>query len=140
MAGDRAALTIKGLPQLTRACDQIQKRFEPSLAQAAQAVARDVVAGARSYARSPQAKLAASTLNAGTQGDAGTVTSTSALFAGAEFGGRGRPSTMQFPPHMGKRGYFLYPWMRANSAKLQKHWDAGVDEAMAPWDYKPGLG
>lgn len=140
MPADRPAFTIKGLPQLTRACDKIQNRFEPALAKAAQAVARDVVAGARSHARSPQAQLAASTLNAGAQGDAGTVTSTSALFAGAEFGGRGRPSTMQFPPHMGKRGYFLYPWMRANSAKLQEHWDAGVDEAMDPWDYKPGLG
>lgn len=139
MPSDRPSLDIKGATQLVRACDQINKRFPDAMSKAAAAVARDVVRGAQSYARSAQARLAASTLNAGTAELAGTVSSTAALFPGAEFGGQGRPSTMQFPPHLGKRGYFLYPYMRANSDKLQKLWDDGVDEAMEPWDYKPGV-
>lgn len=35
------------------------------------------------------------------------------FFYGLEFGGQGRASTMQFRPHLGKRGYFFHPTMRA---------------------------
>lgn len=31
---------------------------------------------------------------------------------GSEFGGQGRPRTMQFLPHRGKDGYFLWPSVR----------------------------
>lgn len=132
-----ADVDIKGLPQFARALDRIQKNFPETTREAAHAIARDVVAGARSFARSSQAQLAATTLRAGVDGQAGTVTSNSGIFAGAEFGGQGRPSTMQFPPHRGKRGYFLYPWMRQNAERLNDRWDKAVNDAMEPWDYRP---
>lgn len=128
---------VKGLRELIRATDDIQNRFLPVMTDAATDVARMVVTAARSAARSPQQRLAASTLNAGADGAAGTVSSNAPFFAGAEFGGGNRPNTRQFPPHRGKRGYFLYPSMRANAAALNRRWDEGVEEAMAAWDYKP---
>lgn len=133
-----ADVEVKGLPQLIRATGKIQKDLPDRTQEAAASIARDIVAGARGYARTPQASLAASTLSAGTDGQAGTVTSTAAMFAGAEFGGGMRASTRQFPPYMGKRGYFLYPWMRAHAQRLNDQWDKAIDDAMAVWDYKPG--
>ena len=35
---------------------------------------------------------------------------------GAEFGGGRRPRTRQFPPHLGRQGYFVYPTVRAFAA------------------------
>lgn len=130
---------IKGLPQLLKACDKIPKAMEAETQDAARQVAREVVSGARGAARSPQQALAASTLSAGTDGDGGTVGSTWAGFAGSEFGGGARPTTRQFPPYRGKRGYFLYPSMRANASRLNEIWDDAMDRVGELWDYKPGV-
>lgn len=135
MADANTKIDIKGLPQFIRALNKIQSDFEPETEKAAQDIARMVVAGGRGNARTPQARLAASSLNAGVENGAGTVRSNSPIFTGAEFGGRMRPVTMQFPPHRGKRGYFLYPWMRANAQKLNDRWDRAIADAMEPWDY-----
>lgn len=132
-------MTVEGLPQLVRACDKISKDLERKTDAAAEDVARDVVSNARNAARTPQARLAASSLTTGTSGDGATVESSSPIFTGAEFGGRARPTTQQFPPHKGKRGYFLYPSMRARADQLNKHWENAIDDAMATWDYKPGV-
>lgn len=49
---------------------------------------------------------------------------------GAEFGGRGRPSTRQFQPHRGKRGYFLWPTVRRDSDRTQKTYSAALADAL----------
>ena len=138
MPGDNEIdLTVKGIPELARAVTKIEKNFDVDFKGAAAQVARDVVAGARQRAASRQQQLAASTLNAGVRGSAGTVTSNSPIFPGAEFGGGMRSTTRQFPPYRGKRGYFLYPSIRSNAARLNKIWDGALQDAMDPWDYTP---
>lgn len=49
---------------------------------------------------------------------------------GAEFGGQGRPSTRQFRPHRGKRGYFLWPAVRQDSDRIQAAYSAALDAAL----------
>lgn len=134
MVNDGLNVQVKGLKELTRACNDIQRRFPEAMQGAADQVATKVVAGARGAARTPQQRLAASTLN--TMGS-GTLGSTWGGFAGSEFGGGARPNTRQFPPHQGKRGYFLYPSMRRNASSLNAIWDDAIDEAMKPWNYRP---
>ena len=46
------------------------------------------------------------------------------LIWGAEFGGRGRPTTQQFLPHKGTTGYVLYPTVRENRQDI---WEAYSD-------------
>lgn len=127
-------LQIQGLKELARACDKIGARFDDVMKEAATAVASRVVSGARGAARTPQQRLAASTLTA--RGN-GTVGSDWAGFAGSEFGGGMRPETKQFPAYQGKRGYFLYPAMRRNASSLNEIWNDAVDDAMKPWKHKP---
>lgn len=49
---------------------------------------------------------------------------------GAEFGGRGRPTTQQFQPHRGtENGYFLYPTLRASEDQTDEAYVEALDEA-----------
>lgn len=61
------------------------------------------------------------------QGDRQTVGD---VWAGAEFGGRGRPTTQQFRPHQGRRGYFLWPTVRAHSDQTQREYSAALAKAL----------
>lgn len=50
--------------------------------------------------------------------------------AGAEFGGQHRPTTMQFEPWRGSgpdAGYFLYPTIAANSARIEGEYHDALD-------------
>jgi hypothetical protein len=49
---------------------------------------------------------------------------------GAEFGGRGRPTTQQFQPHRGTRGYFLWPTVRERSDDTQERYSEALDTAL----------
>ena len=52
------------------------------------------------------------------------------LIWGAEFGGRGRPTTQQFLPHLGQTGYALWPTIRANHDDIIEAYSAAFDEAV----------
>lgn len=122
---------VKGVRELARACDQINRQMPDDMEATADAIASKVVTGARGAARTPQQRLAASTLS--TMGS-GQLGSSWGGFAGSEFGGGARPSTRQFPPYLGKRGYFLYPSMRRQASTLNAMWDEGIEKAMKPWN------
>lgn len=49
---------------------------------------------------------------------------------GAEFGGRGRPTTQQFQPHRGTQGYFLWPTIRARSDDIQERYSEALLDAL----------
>lgn len=53
------------------------------------------------------------------------------LLWGSEFGGRGRPTTQQFLPHLGTVGYALWPAVRAHSEETQEEYSAALDRALA---------
>jgi hypothetical protein len=51
---------------------------------------------------------------------------------GAEFGGRGRPTTQQFLPHLGQTGYALWPVIRQELPSIMDRYaDALYDAALA---------
>lgn len=139
---------IKGLTQLLRALNKIDKDLQNKVRDASQQIANDLVSGAKNAASTPLQNLAASALKAkrdrvpvvkvGTgmlrPGTRGTD-----IFYGAEFGGGARPTTQQFLPHRGRRGYFLYPTARARSRRYTDLWADAVDDAFKAWNYRaPG--
>jgi len=52
------------------------------------------------------------------------------LIWGAEFGGQARPRTMQFLPHKGTVGYFLWPTVRDDSDYIQERYSSALLDAL----------
>lgn len=147
MAGaERDTVTeIKGMRELLRALNKIPKDLQNDVRDASVQIAEDLVSGAQSKAHTPLQVLAASGLKA--KRDRVPVvrvpktmlrpgTRTTDIFYGAEFGGGRRPSTQQFPEHMGRRGYFLYPTARARGRRYSDLWADAVDHAFKAWNYR----
>jgi hypothetical protein len=57
----------------------------------------------------------------------GSVSISGDAAAGAEFGGRGRPTTQQFKPWLGHTGYFLYPTIRRDSEAINTTYRAALE-------------
>lgn len=49
---------------------------------------------------------------------------------GAEFGGRGRPTTQQFQPWRGQEGYFIFPTIRRDSEAITRDWTEAITDLM----------
>lgn len=47
---------------------------------------------------------------------------------GAEFGGKGRPTTQQFRPHLGTTGYFLWPTIRDRLPWAMDQWLGALED------------
>jgi hypothetical protein len=129
-------LELRGYPEFQKAIKDIDRLFPKTMAETAVNIARDWVSLAQAAAGEPQQALAARDLSAQADELGATITNDSPLFFGAEFGGQGRPETMQFPPYQGKRGYWLYPTARENADRFNAQWEDAVDVAMKPWDHK----
>jgi hypothetical protein len=125
---------IKGYREFIRATDKIERNLPDSLREASVQIARDLVSAASANASTSQANLAAQSLGVNDDPEGASVTNGSPLFFGSEFGGQGRPETMHFPPHNGRRGYWFYPALRENAERFEALWDKGVEAAMIPWD------
>lgn len=132
---------IKGYKEFQKALDEIGRDMPKSMQDAGMTIARDWVAAAKGKASTPQEKIAVNGLSVGgTEETGGSITASSPLWYGAEFGGQGRPSTMHFPPHMGRRGYFFYPAARANADRFNAIWQDGIDKAMEAWNHQERAG
>lgn len=126
---------IEGYQQFQDALGKIVKRLPEETKKAAQQVAKDWISAARNKAPN-SARAAAAALSIGNDQDGATLVNNDPTFFGQEFGGQARPSTMQFPPYRGKRGYWLFPAARENANRFQKIWEAAIDEATESWDRK----
>jgi hypothetical protein len=127
-------LTFTNLDEFLRILDKIVKGLPKEVQdKAAQNVARDWVSAARNKASGTYAQKAASSLSVGNVPEGAKITSNYVGFYGQEYGGGARPETQMFPPHKGKRGYFLAPAGRENSAKFQRVWEAAIDDATKAW-------
>ena len=127
---------IEGMKQFESCLNEIQEQLPKQMKEAAERIAKDWISAARNKASRPQAREAAQALTVGNDSDGATIVNDHPLFYGEEFGGQARPSTMQFPPHQGQRGYFLFPAARENADKFQKVWEAAIDTATKSWDHK----
>ena len=128
---------IKGYTEFQRDTDAIIRDLPQAMHDADLEVAREWLQAAQALATTSQQQLAASSVEVDDQGLQGVdLRSDSPIFYGAEFGGQARPSTMHFPPHMGRRGYWLYPAKRQNEDRFMEIWDKGIQAAMDRWDHK----
>ena len=55
------------------------------------------------------------------------------IFFGAEFGGRRRKTTQQFRPHRGRKGYWFWPQLRADEARMISAYDEAVTGVLREW-------
>lgn len=55
------------------------------------------------------------------------------VFFGAEFGGGRTPRTQQFPPWMGRTGYWFWPTVRRGLPEMRRRYIAALDELAAKW-------
>lgn len=58
------------------------------------------------------------------------------VFFGSEFGGQGRDTTMQFPPHQGKQGYWFWPTLREDTPDIIDQWVTVLDDLADTWRYR----
>jgi hypothetical protein len=132
VADDKA--DIEGYTEFLRATDDIKRTLPEAMRTAANEMASEWVSAARSAASTAQEQIVGASLLVNSAGEGSEIQSHSPMFYGVEFGGRGRPQTMQFPPFQGARGYFFYQARRDNEERFMEIWGKGVDIAMNPWD------
>jgi len=135
--------TVEGL---TAALRSLGPEASKQLRDASQVIAGDLATEARGRAqlvggamqlvapsirgtrdRVPALAMGGSTRIPGRRGDRQTIGD---LLWGAEFGGQGRPSTMQFLPHLGTTGYAFWPAVRAGSDDAMEAWSAALGAAL----------
>lgn len=125
---------IEGYDEFKRDTSKIMHEFPEAMRNAAIDVANTWVQLAQGLANTQYANEAAQAFVVSSDGDGASVTNSSPVFFGSEFGGQARPETMQFPPHNGRTGYWFYPARRANEDQIMQIWDKGVELGMREWD------
>lgn len=136
LGAEATGVSIEGLPELQKALRALDNGLEKELAKANREVATFVASeakGAASGLGGVAAKAAPSVGASSSSGFAGVGLGGGAYpFAGgAEFGGRRRPTTMQFQPWRGagaNAGYFLYPTIRRNAQRIEETYTENVDD------------
>lgn len=125
-------IRVTGLAELRAALERIRPEVAPEVKQANREAAERIRALAKSKASSlggVAAKSAVSLVAAYGANWAGiTIDGYSYPYAlGAEFGGRGRPTTQQFKPWLGTTGYFLYPTIREHAEDILEPYENALE-------------
>jgi hypothetical protein len=131
-----AGVRVEGLNEVNKALRALGGReFQSELRDAGKEVATHVASDARGRAQSlggvaahvaPSISAAAGFTSAGVSFGGGAHPAA----MGAEFGGQGRPTTMQFQPHRGHEGYFIYPSIRDNGEFIERTYLDAVDDIL----------
>lgn len=125
---------IEGYNEFKRDTAKISKVFPEAMRMAAIEVANTWVSLAQANASGGYASEASQAFVIGSDGEGATLTNTSPVFYGSEFGGQSRPETMQFPPYNGREGYWFYPARRDNEDQIMAIWEKGVEASMSEWN------
>jgi hypothetical protein len=132
-------VNVEGLAELRRALKAVSADAPKELNAAAKEVAAFVADDARSTAAGlggVAAHVAPSIKPSGTA-RGGAINLGGAAYPmalGAEFGGRGRPTTQQFQPHLGRTGYFVYPTIRRDGDRIESEFSEKLDDLMRKYD------
>lgn len=126
-------LNVEGLADLRRDLKAISADAPKELVEASKEIASFVADDARDKAAGlggVAARVADTVKGSGTaRGGAITLGGAAHPEAlGAEFGGRGRPTTQQFQPHKGRTGYFVYPAIRDNADEIESAYVEKLDD------------
>lgn len=128
-------IAVHGLDDLSRALKALDPGLQKELRATNKKVAEGVAAKARGRASSiggvaahvaPSLKATAGAKSASVGGGG----SAHPAFGGAEFGGRGRPTTQQFQPWRGSgpgAGYFVYPTIRDEAPRITDDYREAID-------------
>jgi hypothetical protein len=132
-------VNVEGLAELRRALKAVSATAPKELSAAGKEVADFVAADAKDAAGAlggVAAKVAPSiSARASAGGGAlGLGGSSYPMALGAEFGGRGRPTTQQFKPHLGRTGYFVYPTIRRDADRIESEYADKLDDLMRKYD------
>jgi hypothetical protein len=138
--------TFQTVEGLNRALRKLPKLATVQLRDASQDIARDVagIASSRAAGAGRGWSLLGPTIRAGRDrvpvirsggsrripGRKGSRQVVGELLYGTEFGGRRQPRTRQFLPHLGTRGYVLYPTIRGEDANIDRRYSAALRDAL----------
>lgn len=149
--GVEAELQVSGLKETLRAFNRYGKDANKELRQAAGEVADRLVPALilAAGSSSPQAALVAPSIKrrsdrvpvivAGGSRRARPNTrpkrrvTAGDLYFGSEHGGGRRAATRQFPPWIGRGGYWFWPTVRAHLPQLRRAYLAALDDLAAKW-------
>jgi len=137
---------------LRAAIRRLPKTSKKELGKASKAIAGDVAMDARTKAASqagrvggwallgptiraggssiPEVKIGGKRKIKGRSRISGGRQTVGDLLWGLEFGGRARPRTMQFLPHLGQTGYALWPTVRARSEQTGQDYSKALLRAL----------
>lgn len=146
----RANVKIEGLEEGIRAVRRLSREAKAEVRKAAKRIAEGLVGESSSRMRGlgAQGALVADTFKAvsGTTptikaGGGKKVTADGAtageVWFGVEFGGRARPTTLQFKPHRGRDGYAFWPTVRARHDQIRDEYLDAVKAAAGPdWPFE----
>lgn len=129
------AIRVEGLADFQRELKALDSKLPRELAKANKDAAELVASHARSRASGlgSVAAKAAPSIKAAAEQRRSKVTLGGPQYPyalGAEFGGQGRPTTMQFQPHRGREGYFLYPTIRDDRDEFMDAYERAIDQVM----------
>jgi hypothetical protein len=124
-------IEVHGLKELAQALKELGGDLPRELRETNKAVAAKVADSARgrAHALGSTAAHVAPTIkaSAGAQSAAASFGGVPEA-AGAEFGGRGRPTTQQFLPHRGTEGYFVFPAIRDEAPHIEDEYRESLDK------------
>lgn len=130
---DAGAVRVEGLNELILRLKALETGAEVGIRLANKGAATTVAKGASgaAYSIGGVAAHVAPGIKASAGVKSGSVTlGSDPAAAGAEFGGRGRPTTQQFQPWRGSgsgSGYFLFPTIRRDSEQINATYRAALD-------------
>ena len=132
-------VNVEGLAELRRALKAVSADAPKELSAAGKEVASFVAEDARGAASALGGVAAhvAPSIRAAASGGGGAISLGGTAYpmaAGAEFGGRGRPTTQQFEPHLGRTGYFVYPTIRRDADRIESEFADKLDDLMRKYD------
>lgn len=126
---------VTGLDELIAALKTVDPELVKEIKKANREAAKTLKTRAERRGRSlgsvaakaaPQLGLSAGQASAGVKLDGDAVP----YILGAEFGGRGRRTTMQFKPHRGQAGYFVFPTLREEFDQIVEPYQKAVDDVL----------
>ena len=132
-------VNVEGLSELRRALKQVSDQAPKELNAASKKVAEFVASDARGAAEGLGGVAAHVAPSIGAVGNSrgGGVSLGGASYPmaeGAEVGGRGRPTTQQFQPHLGRTGYFVYPTIRRDSERIESTFSELLGDLLRKYD------
>lgn len=131
----RQSLYIDGLDVTVARFKALPKAVRDGADEEVREIARFVATEAKGAASTRAERKAAETIkaqkNTVSLGGGGRRQAAGSMALGTEFGGRGRRTTQQFRAHRGTQGYFFWPSIRRNSARIKQRWDDLVDRLAA---------